>query len=138
MKRFRLLILLTIATTALLGLMPGGIAAATGTTTVTDVQIEPNAAYDNVGAILHVELKVRCQGGTGTVLVDVEQSPPETAYPLAFGSGPNAVVCDGRTHEVAVTVLGEGFDAGRAFATAQVIAPSGTDVTERCIDIRVV
>jgi hypothetical protein len=117
-----------------LALVPAGVAQAQ----TADVAIEPNAQYDIEGAILHVEVKATCTGGTGLVTVQVTQSPPETPYPVAFGSGPNSVVCDGQTHETGVTIFGEGFDAGKALATATLTAPSGTDTDERIIDIRVV
>jgi hypothetical protein len=117
-----------------LALVPAGVAQAQ----TTDVSIEPNAQYDIQGSILHVELKATCTGGTGAVVVQVTQSPPETPYPVAFGSGPNFVVCDGRTHEVGVTIFGEGFDAGKAFATATLTSPAGSDTDMRTIDIRVV
>jgi hypothetical protein len=144
MKRIRLLILLGALAVALpFGVLSVGSAAAAPA--FADVSIEPNAQYDIEGAILHVELKVTCTGGAGGAVVEVTQSPPETPYPVAFGSGPNAVVCDGQAHEAAVTIFGEGFDAGKALATAtltvtdpttlQVLA---TDTDTRYIDIRVV
>jgi hypothetical protein len=112
--------------------------AANAASTSADVIIEPNAQYDVHGAILHVEVKVTCTGGSGLVVVDVNQSPPETPYPVGFGSGPNPVVCDGRTHETGVTIQGLGFDAGKAMATATLTSPSGSDTDKRMIDIRVV
>jgi hypothetical protein len=144
MKRIRLLTLLGALALALsLGLLSAGVAAAAPAT--ADVSIEPNAQYDIQGSILHVELRVTCTGGSGGVVVEVTQSPPETPYPVAFGSGPNAVVCDGQGHEAAVTIFGEGFDAGTAFATATLtvvdpttLEPLATDTDQRNIDIRVV
>jgi hypothetical protein len=145
MKRIRLLILLGVVAVALpLGVVFAGSAGAQPA--FADVAIEPNAQYDIEGSILHVELKVTCTGGAGSVVVDVTQSPPETEFPFAAGSGPRAVICDGGGREVAVTVFGEGFDAGKAFATATltVVNPDNTaqvlaqDVAERIIDIRVV
>ena len=144
MKRIRLLILLGALAVAL----PFGVLSASSAGAApayADVSIEPNAQYDVEGAILHVELKVTCTGGAGAVVVNVEQSPPETEYPLAFGSGPRGVVCDGAAHEVAVTIFGEGFDAGKALAeaTLTVVDPVGgqtlaSDTAQRIIDIRVV
>jgi hypothetical protein len=126
-----------------LALAPAGVAQADPA--YADVAIEPNAQYDIQGSILHVELKATCTGGSGAVVVQVTQSPPETAYPMAFGSGPNAVVCDGQAHEVGVTIFGIGFDAGRAtaMATLTVTDPMNmqilaTDTDTREIDIRVV
>ena len=48
----------------------------------------------------------------------MEQYPPQTPFPIGFGSGPQPVVCDGTPHAVGVTIVGEGFDAGQAKATA--------------------
>jgi hypothetical protein len=145
MKRIRLLILLGAVAVALpLAVLSAGSAAAQPA--FADVSIEPNAQYDIQGSILHVEVRAACDGGAGAVVVDVTQSPPETEFPLAFGSGPRSVVCDGTAHEVGVTIFGEGFDAGRAFATATltVVDPNNTtqvlaqDFAQRQIDIRVV
>ena len=59
---------------------------------------------------------------------------------MAAGSGPQAVVCDGQTHSVAVTVAGFGFDAGTAWATADLTTGSAIDVAhaQRSINIVVV
>jgi hypothetical protein len=131
-------------------LIPAGVALAgarpaKANPAFADVSIEPNAQYDIEGFILHVEVRATCAGGTGGVVVQVTQSPPETPYPVAFGSGPNAVVCDGQAHETGVTIHGEGFDAGKAWATATltVVDPTTletlvTDTDMRYIDIRVV
>jgi len=72
--------------------------------------------------------------------VNVTQSPPATPYPIAAGSGPQIVVCDGQTHSVAVTVTGEGFDTGTACATADLRTGSPTVVAhaQRSINIVVV
>jgi hypothetical protein len=142
-KRIRLRILLGALVVALpLTLLSAGVAAASAS---ADVSIEPNAQYDVVGAILHVGLRVTCTGGAGGVVVEVTQSPPETPYPVAFGSGPNSVVCDGQAHEAAVTIFGEGFDAGTALATATLtvvdpttLEPLATDTDQRIININVV
>jgi hypothetical protein len=115
-----------------------GVGVAPAQAATASVIIEPNAQYDLQGSILHVEMKATCSGGSGAVAVQVTQSPPETPYPVAFGSGPNVVVCDGRQHEVGVTILGEGFDAGRAWAKATLTAPGGGATDARYIDIRVV
>ena len=144
-KRIRLLVLLGAVAIALpLAVVSAGSAGAQPA--FADVSIEPNAQYDVLGSILHVEVRAACDGGAGAVVVDVTQSPPETEFPVAFGSGPRSVVCDGSAHEVGVTIFGEGFDAGRAFATATltVVDPNNTaqvlaqDMAQRIIDIRVV
>jgi hypothetical protein len=143
MPRIRLLVLLSAVIAALpLALLSAGVAAAQAS---ADVAIEPNAQYDIQGSILHVALRATCSGGAGGVVVEVTQSPPETPFPVAFGSGPNSVVCDGQAHEAAVTILGEGFDAGSALATATltVVDPTtletlATDTAQRTININVV
>jgi hypothetical protein len=107
------------------------------------VAIEPVAQYDVYGFMIHVELKARCDGGPRLQLVQVDltQSHPETPWPIpggAMGSGFADVVCDGRTHEVGVTITGDGFDAGSAFAAATLFAGDGSSDTDaRQIDIRV-
>jgi len=126
MKRIRLLILLS---TVVVALAVPVVAKATGGTG-TSVSIHEQADYDAAGFVLDVGLSVRCQGGVnGLVDVTVEQFPPETPFPVAFGSGPYPVVCDGKTHTVGVTIVGEGFDAGRAKATATLTAPMQSGAT---------
>ena len=139
MKRIRLLILLGMVAVALpLGLLQG-IAKATGSSgTGSSVSINQYADYDFVGTNLDVGLQVACTGGSGAVDVTVTQSQPETPYPVAAGSGPQIVTCDGRSRSVAVTVVGFGFDAGKAVATAELTAPSGNVKVTRQILIRVV
>jgi len=122
MKRIRLLVLLGAVAVALpLGLTT---AKATGSST-SSVTIHEQADYDAAGFVLDVGLNVRCYGGVnGLVDVTVNQYPPETPFPIGFGSGPQSVVCDGKSHTVGVTIVGEGFDAGRAKATAVLTIPS--------------
>jgi hypothetical protein len=131
MKRIRLLVLLGVVAVALpLGLAHAN--AAGKTTNTNTVTIEEFADYDAAGFVLDVGLYVRCYGGVnGLVDVTVEQSPPETPTPIAFGSGPQSVVCDGKTHRVGVTIGGEGFDAGRAEAEATLFAPPAPNVTAK-------
>jgi hypothetical protein len=114
-----------------------GVAQAAGGPQVT---IQPQASYNFAGAMLNVGLDIKCQGGSGDVVVNVTQSQPETPYPVAAGSGPQIVACDGQMHTVAVTVGGFGFDAGTAFATADLTTGSPTVVAhaQRSIDIVVV
>jgi hypothetical protein len=121
MKRIRFIILLSAMAVAMV--VPV-VAKATGSTgTTNSVTIQQYADYDAAGFALDVGLYVRCKGnGTlahnGLVNVQVEQFPPQTPFPIGFGSGPQSVVCDGTYHAVGVTIVGEGFDAGRAKATA--------------------
>lgn len=118
MKRIRLMILLGMVAVALpLGILQG-VAKATGSPPANSVTIQEHADYDFVGTAIDVGLRVRCTGGSGAVIVNVKQSPPETPYPVSAGSGSQNVVCDGYTHTVGVTFTGFGFDAGRAWATA--------------------
>jgi len=89
--------------------------------------------------VVSVALHVTCEGAPtpGTLAVTVEQQPPETQSPT-IGSGQAVVLCDGNQHDVAVTVSGgsfSGFDIGKAFATASLVAPSGTDSDAREITI---
>jgi hypothetical protein len=138
MKRIRLLILLGMVAVALpLGLLHG-VAKATGTTT-TAVSIKQYADFNLVGVQLDVGLNVRCTGGTGTATVKVTQTPPESGHPVSgFGTNAN-VVCDGQTHSVGVTVIGTVYDAGKAYAVADVTSLSGgTAHAERWITVQVV
>jgi hypothetical protein len=125
------------AAAAALALAAGaaGPAKATGTGP-TDVSILLQAQYVTE-VLVSVALHVTCEGGSGTVAVTVEQEPPETQS-TTIGTGQQVVVCDGRQHDVAVTVTGgsfSGFDIGKAFATATLLAPSGTDTDARQIII---
>ena len=137
MKRIRLLILLGMVAVALpLGILQG-IAKATGSSgTGSSVSINYYADYEFVGGILDVGLHVSCTGGSGALDVTVTQEPPETPYPMAAGSGPQIVVCDGHSHSVAVTIGGGVFDAGKATAKATLVAPSGNKTVTRQILIR--
>jgi hypothetical protein len=125
MKRIRLLVLAGVIAAAL----PLGLSAAHATggggTPANQVTIQQYVDYDFAGAALDVGLYVRCAGGSGSVIVNVSQSPPETPYPVGTGSGPQIVVCDNNTHAVGVTITGFGFDAGRAKVTADLTTASG-------------
>jgi hypothetical protein len=138
-KRIRMFTLLSVLAVALsVGLLPGVAEANGGGGTQNQVTIQPQASYILAGSVLSVGLDVKCQGGSGDVVVNVTQSPPETPYPVAAGSGPQVVVCDGQTHTVAVTITGFGFDAGTAWATADLTTPTGVAHAQRSIDIVVV
>ena len=137
MKRIIMLTLLgSLAVVLPIGLQQGVARAATG----PEVIIQQDASYNLAGAVLNVGLDVKCQGGSGDVIVNVTQSPPETPFPIAAGSGPQTVVCDGQMHTVAVTVTGFGFDAGTAWATADLTTTGSLTVThaQRSINIVVV
>jgi hypothetical protein len=123
------------AAAAALAAVGAGTATANST---TDVSIMLQAQYVTE-VLVSVALHVTCEGdpAPGTVAVTVEQEPPETQS-TTVGSGEQVVVCDGNQHDVAVTVTGgsfSGFDIGKAFATATLIAPSGTDSDAREIMI---
>jgi len=138
-KRIRLLILLGMVAVALpLGLLQG-IAKATDSPPANQVTIQQYVDYDFAGTQLDVGLYVRCKGGSGSVIVNVSQSPPQTPYPVGAGSGPQIVVCDGYTHAVGVTITGFGFDAGTAKVKADLTTASGGSVhAERWVTIVVV
>ena len=139
MKRIHLFTLLSAFAVALsVGLLPGVAEASGGGGSTNQVTIQPQASYILAGVVINVGLDVKCQGGSGDVVVNVTQSPPATPYPISAGSGPQTVVCDGQTHTVAVTVTGEGFDAGTASATADLTTPTGAAHAQRSITIVVV
>ena len=122
MKRIRVLGMLGMLAVVLpIGLLQGVAKADDGG---PQVIIQPKASYIIAGATIDVGLNVKCQGGSGEVVVGLTQSPPQTPYPMAAGSGPQTVVCDGQSHSVAVTVAGFGFDAGTALATADLTTDS--------------
>jgi hypothetical protein len=138
MKRLRFIILISTVAVALAAPV---VAKATGSTgTTNSVYIQQYVDYDFAGSQLDVGLYVRCKGGSGSVVVNVSQSPPQTPYPVGAGSGPQLVVCDGQTHSVGVTITGFGFDAGRAWAEADLTVPStgGSAHAERSVTIVVV
>ncbi|HEV2929567.1 MAG TPA: hypothetical protein VGW74_12810 [Propionibacteriaceae bacterium] len=127
MKRIRLLVLAGAIATALpFGMSAVGATGGSGSSSY--VSINDKADYDFIGTNLDVGLKVTCKDSTGygTVLVHVDQAPPATPYPVGYGSGPQSVVCDGRAHSVAVTIIGAGFDGGRATATATLTTPTNS------------
>jgi hypothetical protein len=137
MKRLRFIILIS---TVAVALAVPVVAKATGSTgTTNSVYIQQYVDYDFAGAQLDVGLYVRCTGGSGNVIVNVSQSPPQTPYPVSAGSGTNLVVCDNQTHSVGVTITGFGFDAGRAWAEADLTTASGGSAhAERSVTIVVV
>lgn len=137
MKRIRLLVLAGVIAAAVpFGITSVGATGSTGSTTT--ITIKDRADYDFVGTTIDVGLNVRCTGGSGSVIVDLNQYPPETPHPVATGSGPQIVVCNGQTHSVGVTVGGFGFDAGRAKAKATLTTLSGKKTAEKWINIVVV
>ena len=126
MKRIRLLVVLGALALALpFGLATAKATGGTGGSPTFSVSIDPYADYDVAGTNVDVKLYVRCTGATAADVL-LQQSPPETASPVAVGSGPQPlIVCDGRTHSVGVTVIGNGFDVGYAKATATLIGLPG-------------
>lgn len=120
MKRVRMLVVLGAIAVALpLGLSAAHATGSSGGSSYKNsVSIDPYADFDTAGTNIDVKLYVRCTG-IAVANVTLQQSPPETASPVAVGSGPQPlVVCDGQTHSVGVTVFGAGFDTGTAKATA--------------------
>ncbi len=140
MKRIRLMIILGVVALALpFGLMRAGATTTSGSTTTTAVSIQPKAQFDDDGLFLHVGLSVKCAPSPlpGLVKVQVDQYPPESPTEV-HGFGSNDVLCDGRSHTVGVTLGGLKYDAGRAYATATVIPPSGPEASAaRWIDITI-
>jgi hypothetical protein len=138
MKRIRLLVLLSVLAVALPVGILSGVAKATGGTT-DQVSINQYADYD-LPTLLQVGLQVRCYGGDGVASVQVDQSPPETPYLVSYGTSGQPVVCDGKTHSVGVSIVGVGYDTGKALATATLVVPTTgkTTVVKRQIVIRVV
>jgi hypothetical protein len=127
-ERIRMLTVLGILAVALpIGLLQGVAKADDGGG--PQVIIQQDASYILSGSEIEVGLDVKCQGGSGDVVVNLTQSQPQTPYPMATGSGPQLVVCDGQMHSVAVSVDGFGFDAGTAWATADLRIGSPTVVT---------
>jgi hypothetical protein len=132
-KRIRLLVLLSALAIALPVGVLSGVAKATGGGSSYQVSIDQNAQYDVHGFVIHVGLRVRCPFiGTdpitgapipGAIDVHVTQNPPETTIHAEGDSLVKDVVCDGQTHTVGATVDGEGFDEGRAYATATFTFP---------------
>jgi hypothetical protein len=149
MKRIRLLILLSVLAVALpVGLL-SGIAKATGSTgSESSLSINQNAQFDLLGGIIHVGLRARCPFiGTdpmtgdpipGTIHVHVVQDPPESVAHTEGDSLVKEVVCDGQTHTVGASIVNAvppGFDAGRAYATAEFTLPVGAASAARWINI---
>jgi hypothetical protein len=150
-KRIRLLILLSVLAVALpVGLLTG-VAKAVGSTGATSqLSINQNAQFDVDGNIIHVGLRARCPvtpapvTGTplpGTIHVHVVQNPPESTTHTEGDGLVKEVVCDGQTHTVGVSIYDPlitlGFDAGRAFATAEFTFPDSATATtaEKWINI---
>jgi hypothetical protein len=125
---------LLLATTS--ALLVGGLAAGPAQAELgpSQISIEPNAQFVNPFDI-SVGLHVRCDGGLGQVFVTITQSPPETAF-TSTGMAPKAVVCDGHNHQVSVQTPGCClFDAGKAFVTVSLNAPSGPAFASKTVNI---
>lgn len=138
MKRIRLLILAGAVAVALpFGLTSAG---ATGGGSTSSLTINQNAQYDVLGNVIHVGLRARCPASSapGTIHVHVVQDPPESVTHTEGDSLVKEVVCDGQTHTVGATIFNPllelGFDAGRAYATAEFIA-GGSAADARWINI---
>ena len=114
---------------AVLVLIPSGVAAAAP----TSVAIKPKALFIIDQGIVNVGVTVVCDGGIGSLSVAVQQLPPESTFP-ASGTRTISVPCDGKKHDVAVTVPGFGFDIGRATVSA-VLDAGGVRDAERDVQI---
>jgi hypothetical protein len=135
MKHVRWLAVAAAASALVVGVTASASAAPTAT---SQVSILLQAQYVTE-VVVSVALHVTCGGDPtpGNLFVSVQQEPPETQS-TTVGTGQQVVVCDERQHDVAVTVSGgsfSGFDIGKAFATATLVAPSGTDMDARPITI---
>jgi hypothetical protein len=132
MKRIRLLVLAGVIAAALpIGITAAG--ATGGSPPANYVEIRDQAQYDFQGTYIHVGLTVKCSGG-GLPLVNVfvKQNYPETPFPGgAMGDGFTNVVCDGRTRAYAVTVPIGKFDAGRAYAEADLSPLVGSGASDK-------
>jgi hypothetical protein len=138
MKRIRLLV----AAGALVAALPLGITSvgASGSSGSPNyVSIKEKAQYNFNGTYIEVGLSVRCSAADNplpVVNVFVEQHYPETPFPPgATGDGFTNVVCDGRARDYAVTVPIGKFDAGRAFAIAELNPAAPTATAKRWITI---
>ncbi len=124
-----------------IGLLQGVAKANGGGGSQNQVTIQPQAEYSNVGTMVNIGLYVKCQSADmrGIVVVSLTQTTPQTPYGTATGTNTQLVVCDGQTHSVAVSVTGVGFDAGTAWATAEVdVGPTEVAYAQRWINIVVV
>ena len=138
MRRIRLLVVLGALAVALPLCLTT--AKATGGSSGS-VSIVSPAQYNFEGTYITVQLYVSCQPagavGTGVVFLTVDQEYPETPVLTgAHGTFFADVVCDGRSRAVGVTVPVGPYDAGKAFAAAELVPPSGSTVeTSRWIQI---
>jgi hypothetical protein len=138
MKRIRLLVLAGAVAVALpFGLATAGASGSSGSPNY--VSIKEKAQYNFNGTYIEVGLTVRCRAADNplpVVNVFVEQHFPETPSPTgAYGDGFTNVVCDGRARDYAVTVPIGKFDAGRAFAIAELNPAAPTATSKRWITI---
>jgi hypothetical protein len=117
----RRLVLLTAIVAVLFASALGAAASAQAS---DQVSIEPNAQWGHNFLGVDVQLHVTCESPGTFVNVMVTQSPPENTFPT-MGGGGSPVFCDGRQHQVGVTVNGPNFDIGKAFAFATVCNPFG-------------
>jgi hypothetical protein len=101
----------------------------------TSIAIQADAELEfNAGYAVWVTVNVKCPSGVGTLHVHVTQEPPESPV-ASSGDGVGGVLCDGQTHEWAELAGNSQFDVGTAFATAELVTPSGTVQDERRIRI---
>lgn len=101
---------------------------ATGGSPSTEISINDKADYDFQGTTLDLSGKAKCTGtgGQGMVSASVSQAPPETPFPITLSTGDNLIVCDGQWHSFGLTILGAGYDVGRAKATVTVVPVAGS------------
>jgi hypothetical protein len=131
MKRIRLLVLAGVIAAALpIGMTAAG--ATGGSPPANYVEIRDKAQYNFNGTYIEVGLTVQCKGGGLPVVnVFVKQDYPETPFPVAVGDGFTNVVCDGKARAYAVTIPPGKFDAGRAYAEADLSPLVGSGASDK-------
>jgi hypothetical protein len=139
MKRVLLGAAAAVAAAATAVVVPTVAGATGGTKPTTEIIINDKADYDTFGTQLDLGGQVKCTGtlNQGAISASVSQAPPETPYPVTLSTGDSLVVCDGKWHSFALTIIGAGYDAGRANATVTVVPVAGSPMkkTTKCITI---
>jgi hypothetical protein len=105
---------------------PAAAAAPINSVTISGQAVLFGFANSATGVI--IEVTALCEGGLGTVTVNVIQAAENNSTGLpANGQSSESVRCDGTRVKVSVVVTGTlTFNQGTAAATAVLVAPSGT------------
>ena len=82
-------------------------------------------------------LDIRCTGGRGDVVVDLSQTPQQSANGLggSLAEGFGTANCDGTWRRLSVGVVAPDFNLGCAHANAVLTSVTGTDTDDRTIQI---